>query len=145
MLVMFIRPAPDRDHPCHTPSSRMPTGSKGMSEGGVIGALGAVTLAVSDAFAPFRVVVERQPLTAGNISALLEATPATMQALRPMVGSRPPRAADIREKGRRDSQTERLECSKRRRWCSIQLRQISQVDRTGLAGESQIASAALLL
>ncbi len=65
----------------------MPTGSKGMSEGGVIGALGAVTLAVNDALAPFRVVVERQPLTAGNISALLEATPATMQALRPMVES----------------------------------------------------------
>jgi hypothetical protein len=55
-----------------------------MSEGGVIG---AVTLAVNDALAPFRVVVKRQPLIAGNIRALLEATPATMQALRPMVES----------------------------------------------------------
>jgi len=53
----------------------------------VIGALGAVTLAVNDTLAPLRVEVERQPLTTGNIRALLEATPATMQALRPTVGS----------------------------------------------------------
>ena len=57
---------------CHTPSSRTPTGSKGMSEGGVMGASGAVALAVNDALAPFGVVAERQPLTSGAIRALLE-------------------------------------------------------------------------
>jgi carbon-monoxide dehydrogenase large subunit len=57
---------------CHTPSTRTPTGSKGMSEGGVMGAIGAVTLAVNDALAPFGVVAERQPLTPGAIRALLE-------------------------------------------------------------------------
>lgn len=57
---------------CHTPSKRTPTGTKGMSEGGVMGALGAVTLAVNDALSPFGVVAERQPLTPSAIRALLE-------------------------------------------------------------------------
>ena len=57
---------------CHTPSKRTPTGTKGMSEGGVMGALGAVTLAVNDGLAPFGVVAEHQPLTPSNIRALLE-------------------------------------------------------------------------
>ncbi len=56
---------------CHTPSLRNPIGTKGMSEGGVMGALGAVTLAVNDALAPLGVVVERQPLTAQRICGLL--------------------------------------------------------------------------
>ena len=60
---------------CHTPSARTPTGSKGMSEGGVMGAIGAVTLAVNDALAPFGVMAERQPLTPGAIHALLESRP----------------------------------------------------------------------
>ncbi len=57
---------------CHTASTRTPTGSKGMSEGGVMGAIGAVTLAVNDALTPFGVVAERQPLTPQSIRALLE-------------------------------------------------------------------------
>ena len=57
---------------CHTPSRRTPTGSKGMSEGGVMGAIGAVTAAVNDALAPFCVVAERQPLSPSNIRSLLE-------------------------------------------------------------------------
>ncbi len=60
---------------CHTPSRRTPTGSKGMSEGGVMGAIGAVTLAVNDALAPFGVVMERQPLTPPAILAALRAAP----------------------------------------------------------------------
>lgn len=56
---------------CHTPSLRTPTGSKGMSEGGVMGALAAVTLAVNDALAPFGVVMEQQPLTPPAIAAAL--------------------------------------------------------------------------
>ena len=51
----------------HTPSRRTPTGAKGMSEGGVMGALAAVTLAVNDALAPFGVVLEQQPLTAAAV------------------------------------------------------------------------------
>ena len=55
----------------HTPSLGTPTGSKGMSEGGVMGAVGAVTGAVNDALAPFGVVAERQPLTPAAIFGLL--------------------------------------------------------------------------
>ena len=47
----------------HTPNRRTPAGLKGMAEGGVMGAIGAVTNAVNDALAPFGVVAERQPLT----------------------------------------------------------------------------------
>jgi carbon-monoxide dehydrogenase large subunit len=57
---------------CHTPSRRTPTGSKGMSEGGVMGAIGAVTLAVNDALAPLGVRVERQPLTPLALYGLLK-------------------------------------------------------------------------
>ena len=55
----------------HTPSRHTPTGSKGMSEGGVMGAIGAVCSAVTDALAPFGVVVERQPLTPFAVHRLL--------------------------------------------------------------------------
>lgn len=57
--------------PCHTPSTRTPTGSKGMAEGGVMGAIGAVMAAVNDALAPLGVVVERQPLTPGAVFDLI--------------------------------------------------------------------------
>lgn len=57
---------------CHTPSLRTPTGSKGMSEGGVMGALDAVSLAVGDALAPFGVRLERQPMSPMAIHALLK-------------------------------------------------------------------------
>lgn len=57
---------------CHTPSQRTPTGSKGMSEGGVMGALGAVSLAVNDALAPLGVLVERQPLSPMALHTLLK-------------------------------------------------------------------------
>ena len=58
---------------CHTRSTRTPTGSKGMSEGGVMGAIGAVTAAVNNALEPFGVVAASQPLTAAYIQKLLEA------------------------------------------------------------------------
>jgi carbon-monoxide dehydrogenase large subunit len=57
---------------CHTPSRRTPTGSKGMSEGGVMGAIGAVSLAVGDALAHFGVRPKRQPLSPMAIHALLK-------------------------------------------------------------------------
>lgn len=56
-----------------TPGRGTPVGSKGMSEGGVMGAVGAVCSAVTDALAPFGVVVERQPLTPAAVRALLDA------------------------------------------------------------------------
>ena len=48
-----------------------PAGIKGMAEGGVMGAIGAVTNAVNDALAPFGVVADRQPLTPHYIRSLL--------------------------------------------------------------------------
>jgi carbon-monoxide dehydrogenase large subunit len=57
--------------PMHTPSRRTLSGTKGMSEGGVMGAVGALPLAVTDALAPFGVVVQRQPLTARAVRALV--------------------------------------------------------------------------
>jgi len=57
--------------PMHTPNRKTPAGIKGMAEGGVMGAIGAVTNAVNDALAPFNVRVERQPLTPQAIRELL--------------------------------------------------------------------------
>jgi carbon-monoxide dehydrogenase large subunit len=47
----------------HTPNRSTPAGIKGMAEGGVMGAIGALTNAVNDALTPFGVVAERQPLS----------------------------------------------------------------------------------
>lgn len=58
---------------CHTPSQRTPTGAKGMSEGGVMGAIGAVMAAVNDALAPFGVIADQQPLSPERIAWLLGA------------------------------------------------------------------------
>jgi aerobic carbon-monoxide dehydrogenase large subunit len=55
----------------HTPNRRTPTGSKGMSEGGVMGAIGAVMNAVNDALLPFQVVADRQPLSPQYIRSLV--------------------------------------------------------------------------
>lgn len=55
----------------HTPSRRTLSGTKGMSEGGVMGAVGALPNAVADALAPFGVVVDRLPLTAPAVRAMV--------------------------------------------------------------------------
>jgi len=55
----------------HTPSRRTATGSKGMAEGGVMGAVGALPSAVNDALAPFGIVVDRQLLSPTYLRALL--------------------------------------------------------------------------
>ena len=57
--------------PMHTPSTRTLSGTKGMSEGGVMGAVGALPSAVADALAPFGVVVDRQPLTPAAVLGML--------------------------------------------------------------------------
>lgn len=57
--------------PMHTPNRSTPAGVKGMAEGGVMGAIGALTNAVNDALAPFGVTAERQPLTPIYLRSLL--------------------------------------------------------------------------
>ncbi len=57
--------------PMHTPSRHTLSGSKGMAEGGVMGAVGALPLAVADALAPFGAVVSRQPLTAETVRTMV--------------------------------------------------------------------------
>jgi len=60
--------------PMHTPSRRTLSGTKGMAEGGVMGAVGALPLAIADALAPFGVVVGRQPLTAEAVRKMVART-----------------------------------------------------------------------
>ncbi len=57
--------------PMNTPSLHTPAGIKGMAEGGVMGAIGAVANAVNDALAPLGVVAERHPLTPMTLRALV--------------------------------------------------------------------------
>jgi carbon-monoxide dehydrogenase large subunit len=54
-------------HHRNTPNSLTPLGIKGMSEGGTMGAIGAVANAVNDALAPLGIVIDAQPLTAQRI------------------------------------------------------------------------------
>ncbi|OOY11860.1 xanthine dehydrogenase [Thioclava marina] len=56
----------------HTPNQRTPAGIKGMAEGGVMGAIGVIANAVSDALAPHGMTIERLPLTPQSICALLQ-------------------------------------------------------------------------
>jgi carbon-monoxide dehydrogenase large subunit len=55
----------------NTPNKHTPAGIKGMAEGGVMGAIGAVTNAVNDALLPFGIVAERQPLSPQYLRSLL--------------------------------------------------------------------------
>ena len=48
----------------NTPNRLIPLGIKGMSEGGTMGAIGAIANAVNDALAPLGIVIDAQPLTA---------------------------------------------------------------------------------
>lgn len=55
----------------HTPNRRTPVGIKGMAEGGVMGAIGALANAVNDALAPFGVVADQMPLSPQRLRDLL--------------------------------------------------------------------------
>jgi carbon-monoxide dehydrogenase large subunit len=55
----------------HTPNRSTPAGIKGMAEGGVMGAIGAISNAVSDALAPLGVVADQQPLTPMYVRGLI--------------------------------------------------------------------------
>lgn len=57
--------------PMHTPSRANPVGTKGMAEGGVMGAVGVIMSAVNDALAPFGVVANRQPLSPDYLRSLI--------------------------------------------------------------------------
>ncbi|MEM1265197.1 MAG: xanthine dehydrogenase family protein molybdopterin-binding subunit [Pseudomonadota bacterium] len=59
--------------PMHTPSRHTPAGMKGMAEGGVMGAIGAIANAVNDALLPLGVKIERLPLSPMAIRAQLRA------------------------------------------------------------------------
>jgi carbon-monoxide dehydrogenase large subunit len=54
--------------PCNRPNSLTPAGLKGMSEGGVMGAIGALSNAISDALAQFGVAAEDQPFTPDRLT-----------------------------------------------------------------------------
>lgn len=54
------------------PNKNTPIGLKGMSEGGVMGAIGAVCNAVSDALKPLDIFIEKQPLTPNYIQSLIK-------------------------------------------------------------------------
>jgi carbon-monoxide dehydrogenase large subunit len=55
----------------NTPNKNTPAGIKGMAEGGVMGAIGAVSNAVSDALAPFNITIEEHPISPNSLRALL--------------------------------------------------------------------------
>lgn len=55
----------------NTPNKRTPAGIKGMAEGGVMGAIGAVSNAVSDALAPFGITIDKHPISPNAVRALL--------------------------------------------------------------------------
>ena len=58
-------------HEMGTPNRNTPAGIKGMSEGGVMGAIGALAAATNDALRPFGVVAEAMPLSPERLRALL--------------------------------------------------------------------------
>ena len=55
----------------NTPNKRTPAGLKGMAEGGVMGSIGALSNAVSDALAPFDIIVTKHPITPAAVRALI--------------------------------------------------------------------------
>jgi carbon-monoxide dehydrogenase large subunit len=59
----------------HTPNRHTPAGIKGMAEGGVMGATGAIGNAVNDALAPLGVVAEAQPFSPDRLRRLLRKQP----------------------------------------------------------------------
>jgi carbon-monoxide dehydrogenase large subunit len=57
--------------PCNKPNRLTPAGLKGMAEGGVMGAIGALSNAISDALVPCGVVAEKQPFTPARLARLI--------------------------------------------------------------------------
>jgi aerobic carbon-monoxide dehydrogenase large subunit len=78
----------------HTPNKATPAGIKGMAEGGVMGAIGAVTNAVNDALAPFDVVANQQPLTPMFLRGLLRERKASIHIQRTDLWAEQPATVD---------------------------------------------------
>lgn len=55
----------------NTPNAKTPAGIKGMAEGGVMGSIGALSNAVSDALAPFGISIDKHPISPNAVRALL--------------------------------------------------------------------------
>ncbi len=71
-LIATADQAPDLEIvEMHTPNRHTPAGLKGMAEGGVMGSIGALGIAVNDALAPFGVTVDSHPLSPETIRARL--------------------------------------------------------------------------
>lgn len=71
-LMPTASEAPNIDiHHIITPNRNTPAGIKGMSEGGVMGSIGSLCNAVSDALSPYGITIEKQPLTPSYIRALI--------------------------------------------------------------------------
>lgn len=56
----------------NTPNQTTPAGIKGMAEGGVMGAIGAISNAASDALSPLGIVADQQPLTPMYLHELIQ-------------------------------------------------------------------------
>jgi carbon-monoxide dehydrogenase large subunit len=73
----LVATAPELPHieliSMHTPSRATPAGIKGMAEGGVMGAIGALSNAVNDALAPLGVAANQQPFTPMYLRGLIRA------------------------------------------------------------------------
>ncbi len=55
----------------NTANKRTPAGIKGMAEGGVMGAIGALSNSVSDALLPFGIVIDKHPISPNVLRTLL--------------------------------------------------------------------------
>lgn len=60
--------------PMNTPNRSTPAGTKGMAEGGVMGATGVIANAINDALAPLGVMANRMPFSPQYIRSLLRGT-----------------------------------------------------------------------
>jgi carbon-monoxide dehydrogenase large subunit len=67
----------------HTPNRATPAGIKGMAEGGVMGAIGAISNATSDALSHLGIVADQQPLSPMYLHGLIQKAQALQQQRTP--------------------------------------------------------------
>jgi len=65
--------------PCNRPNRLTPAGLKGMAEGGVMGAVGAVSNAISDALSALGIAAEEQPFTPARLNSWIRRVAALSQ------------------------------------------------------------------
>jgi carbon-monoxide dehydrogenase large subunit len=76
---------------CNRPNSLTPAGLKGMAEGGVMGSIGALSNAISDALSQLGVVAEDQPFTPDRVRSWITENP----AVRAEIGSNAARGSRV--------------------------------------------------